>query len=344
MNRTLHLSFPTGQTLLLAVLIAAAVVGGAELVLRQHSVRAHLPAPSVASPHMIFEIKLELLREAVEQDGPFDCLFLGSSIVNNGLDPAAFEAGYLAQTGQDIRCFNFGINGGGEDTPLALAEILIEDYHPRLLVFGLSPRLGHHHENDMIVSLPWVRYRRGDFSLKGWLVDRLVTYRYALLVGNWLAVPEVSLDERMDTQRVLAENAGFNPSDKVITLPLRKTDRVKVESSDYRLDGIWQDRLDQMMAFHQPPDLQVVLVEMPLHPVTFEGRDAQRRDYEAFISQASDTARERGVPFWPTTLLGLVPDNTGWRDFNHLNSTGAAIFSRWLGEQVGQRWVNNGQN
>jgi hypothetical protein len=336
LKRTLHLSFPTGQTLLLAVLVAAAVVGGAELVLRQHSVRTHLPAPSVASSHMIFEIKLELLREAVEEDGPFDCLFLGSSIVNNGLDPAAFEAAYRAQTGQDIRCFNFGINGGGEDTPLAMAEILVEEYHPTLLVFGLSPRLGHHPENDLIIGLPWVRYRRGDFSLKGWLADRSMTYRYGLLVGNWLAVPQVSLEERLDTQRVLAENAGFNPSDTVITLPLGKADLEKVETYNYRLDGLWQKRLDRMLGFHQPPGLQVVLVEVPVHPVVLAGRDAQRRDYEAFVAQASRIARERGVLFLPTTLLGLLPDDASWRDKGHLNSAGAAIFSRWVGEQVGR--------
>ena len=37
--------------------------------------------------------------------------------------------------------------------------------------------------------------------------------------------------------------------------------------------------------------------------------------------------------FWQVMHLNIIPDN-GWMNRNHLNSTGASIYSQWLGEQI----------
>jgi hypothetical protein len=63
--------------------------------------------------------------------------------------------------------------------------------------------------------------------------------------------------------------------------------------------------------------------------------------YVSILDQIATYATAHGVPLWLTVQLHLIPDD-GWvGDAGHTNGTGAAVFSRWLGEQIGNA-TNNG--
>ena len=63
-----------------------------------------------------------------------------------GFDPRAFASGYREIKGQDIRCFNFGIDSSSAASTHAIARVMLEDYHPRLLIIGTDARdyVGEH--------------------------------------------------------------------------------------------------------------------------------------------------------------------------------------------------------
>lgn len=330
---TLRVSFPFGSTAVLALIILAVIVAVAEWVLRLPAVQNQtLLVPSIGSAHREFEAKLFLLEKAADQ-APIDCFFLGSSIVDRALNPIAFEPAYAAQTGQTLRCFNLGVNGGGEDVGLTLSRLLIADYQPVLLVFGISARLHSGGQVSVeIAHLPWYRTQIGEFSLRGWLATHSALYRYGPVGLRWIA--GTTLMPRVVDR--LARSRGYMPTDEVMPLPLSARDQKRIQTSDYRLFPEDRARLERMFALHDPPRLQVVIVELPVHPLALEAKATFRRDYEAWARQVAQLAGAHGVPFWATTTLGLLPDQSNWADVNHLNTQGSQRFSAWLGEQVGR--------
>jgi len=88
----------------------------------------------MGSRHYQLGHKLALLNVLARKTGQVDCIMLGSSMVDTGFDPAAFDTGYKEMTGRDIHCFNFGIDASTAASTAALARIVIEDNGP-----GISP-------------------------------------------------------------------------------------------------------------------------------------------------------------------------------------------------------------
>jgi hypothetical protein len=65
---------------------------------------------------------------------------LGSSLVGSGLDPETFSTRYEAVTGEPMECFNFGLGSLMASAAGPIAQILVDPYHPKLLIYGTNPR------------------------------------------------------------------------------------------------------------------------------------------------------------------------------------------------------------
>jgi hypothetical protein len=327
---TLQIRRPFGRTLLLAGVLLIVIVGVAETSVR--ALHTYIPlVSSVNSNHREFEIKVHLLTTMRDQTGDFDCFFLGSSIVRNGVNPLLFEDAYREQTGEAMHCFNLGIDGSGEMAGVMVSKWIIEDYDPALLVFGISPRLHTRIDKAEVAQLPWMRYRNGEFSWEGWLLDHSTAYRYGIGLVKWLSnlqPPATFVSQFQNYQ-------GFPNDTRTMKLPLPPEEQQRLAPSEYTLQQGDQRRLEQIMALHDPPHRTVVLVEMPVHLVAFDGYPEKRTDYDVWVAEVAALADEYGVLFLPTTTRDLVPDSKHWANFNHLNPAGAAILSAWLGREIG---------
>src|SRR5713101_2683636 len=157
---------PVAKTPALALALLVLFLVASELTTRTASVRTRLLAPSVGSASRLFELQLARLNALVERQGPVDCIFLGSSLVLMALDPEAFGTGYEGGSGKRIRCFNFGVPGSLVSDVGALADVLGEDYRPRLLFYGVSFRdFLDIAKGPRLEDLAWVQYRLGTFTL-----------------------------------------------------------------------------------------------------------------------------------------------------------------------------------
>ena len=94
------------------------------------------------------------------------------------------------------------------------------------------------------------------------------------------------------------------------------------------------------MTLHDPPHQQILLVEVPLHPILIADY-MELEAYSAWVTMIEAAANSAGVVFWPMVDRALIPAD-GWQDPQHLNTTGADVFSAWLGDQVGKA-VSQGQ-
>jgi hypothetical protein len=304
----------------------------------------------MGSRHYQLGQKLALLDDSIRKHGPLDCVMLGSSMVDTGFDPDAFQRGYNAITGRRIHCFNFGIDASSAASTAALVSILVEDYRPPLVIVGTDPRdyavPSEDRDPNVILSTPWVKYRQGQFSIDGWLLEHSYLYRYRQHIGRLarLNFDGTLLSHTTNNFEILSN--GFTPFSKVSTYinepPAPEDDSFEVRYytrifSSYHMLTENLAALEAIMAYNQT-ESRVIVVEMPVSDGLYYFFGNGSVDYDRFVDGVTELATLHDVPFWRTEPLDSIPDN-GWLDYSHLNTTGAEIFSIWLGEEVGMAEV-----
>lgn len=337
---TLHVVLPIGQTVGLAILILLLLVSLLEVVFRQPAVMSRLPAPSIGSTHEQLEIQVYRLHQFAAS-GSVDCIVLGSSMVRMGIKPTAFADAYSGQTGESLRCFTFGLDGLTTSAAGILAEYLVNTYHPRLLIYGVSPRdfneevVIQDFSGKSVAQLDWMKYERGTFNITGWMFAHLHAFQYAYFYRDCLMPSFAGKVERRRLEESLIEPDGYSPFDRVLTWPISDKQRENITKlfQDYKPVPEELAGLQQIIRLHQSGQTRLAIVEVPFYPdvMALLGTDK----YEYFNRQVESYTLLAGVLYWPTTRLDLIPDE-GWANLTHLNTTGAEIFSRWLGEQIGQ--------
>ena len=342
---TLQIRTAPGKTVWFTVLLFILLTAGAEGFARSESFQSPLTPPKMGSRHYQLGHKLALLNVLAQKTGNVDCIMLGSSMVDTGFDPAAFETGYKEMTGRDIHCFNFGIDASSAASTAALARIIVEDYHPRLLMIGTDPRDYAVPREDpdpaVVLNSPWVAYRQGEFSFEGWLLEHSYLYRYRQHLGRLARFQyEDTLWSNTKLTYEILPN-GFTPLNKVSTYinnpPNPGDDSFEVTYytriySSYQMLHENLEGLESILEYDQS-GTPVILVEMPVADGLYYFFGNGASDYKKFLTRVDELATLHHVPFWQTEPLDFIPDN-GWVDYSHLNKTGAVIFSTWLGQQV----------
>ena len=335
---TLHMRWPLGQTLGLALIFIVLTGIALELFARTEFSRSNLPVPGLGSSHHQLELQVARLELLVEQNEPVDCLFLGSSLVWLGFNPEAFAEAYKQQTGQDIHCFNFGIetlpaNGAG-----ALAKILVKDYRPKLFIYGVSARdyavTREAEDSTVILDTPWVRYRTGIFSVKGWLFTHSYLYRQLQNIRSLLYLD----------LGILQSNVGSSFYDLHGSLPKRDVAKeVNIKAADenalrwlyeYEIQPENVRGLEQVIE-QNGSDVHLIVVEMPVQQSYFGYFANGKQDYDQFINMVSSLMTINEVPFLQASSEQNIPAD-GWWDKSHLNMQGASAFSQWLGREIGK--------
>ncbi len=272
-----------------------------------------------------------------------NCFFIGSSMVYRSLDPVVVEEAFELTSGQTLNCFNFGVQTLSASGAEILIEYLHEYYDPLVIIYGVTPRafnpfsLTDSLSAKKLFQLDWVTYQRGTFSVEGWLTTYSQIYRYYLAYQDW---PTPNIDKELtqrNTRRTrVTQGDGFSPKPGILTLPLSSTIRAKYTHyyENFRFAQTEIEEFTRLLSLHTPDDLQLVIVEIPLHDTfvdTFLGRSVFD-DYQTEITaqtQAHDVLYLTDVP--PM----LRNDANHYADATHMNVAGATIFSRWLGTELG---------
>ena len=324
-KHTLQLTFPLGQTLALALLILVGMSAALEGIARLPQVDSRVPT-AIGSGHADFDVKFGQLDYLTAKHGRIDCVFLGSSVVNTGIDPASVANVFRQKTGTPITCYNFGINGITAATAAELAALLIERYQPRVLIYGFTLRaFGTYVDTnaDRFTASEWFRYQQGDFTLKGWLIDHSMAFQRYLAVRRW---PRYVWQNPIGTR---GDPTGFVPYTFAVKEFVPPPFLADYAFSDQQLAG-----LEQIIGLQD--QTQLLLLEFPAPPHTRDAFQGGPDGHRAAMQQIAVLAETGGVPIWLTSDLDLIPAN-GWSgDVEHVNRRGAAIFSQWLGAQLAE--------
>jgi hypothetical protein len=344
--RTLYLAQPLGRTILFSLLLLVPLLGTAELLARSQFFKSHVIANDWGSIHNQFETQLGRLETVAANTGSIDCIFVGSSMVWHAFDPGEFSRVYAEETAREMKCFNFGVDGGVAATAGILAPILVQDYQPRYLIFGTDARdyAVPVDAADVTVQLdsPWIRHRQGEFTIRGWLYEHAHLSRAWESLGHLVRLQKTHLAVR-SASNLDDGDYGFRPydtvADYVMTSPLEHLDMEPVRYYRDLLSSfeIVPENVRGLQAIVGLKDEQtaVIIVEMPIPETYLDFFGQGEDDYQLFVSTVQEVANEHDVPFWQTRYLQMIPAD-GWMDYTHVNTKGSCLFTVWLTKRIAE--------
>ena len=332
--------------LLRAVLVVVVVLLAAEGLARI------LPNPpqSLGNYHYQFEIKWFQLERYVEKHGGVDVILLGSSLVNSGLDPDAINAALLYTGQEPLRIFNFGVEGLTIEPNSFVAELLIETYHPKVLIFGTEIR-DYAANNGVEVagkflSDPWVRYQQGEFSIRGWLTEHSAAYRVFLAYRNWMTWSFAEQRSTIVSRTDKLTDAGYDVENNTTDIANHPPDPADPEDAaafetfaGFEYAPERTAMLESLLALGESSGPQIILLEMPVSPTFYGYFENGLDEHNDFVALVSQIAEENDVVF----LHGfeendLPPDSRS--DRVHLNKIGAQYFSQEVGIWLSELYAN----
>ncbi len=339
MKKTSHSIINALFSGLLVFVILAGLLEGAFRLQIGESV---FPLRSVGNYHTQFEIKWFKLEDYVRENGGVDVILLGNSMVNTGINPKIMAARYKELTGQDARIFNFGVEGLTIEPLSDLAKILMEKYHPRVIILYTEMRdyiagNGNQTTSDFI-SNAWIQQQLGNGSLEGFLESNSLALQRVLPLRFWgqsdfLDNYLFEIKRQNDTSK-----QGYEPEKKVgkdITTAPNPDDPDEVDNfalfKDYKIDPARQATLENILSYSDQGTLLIV-TEIPVYPTFYAYVEdpSVREDYLLKISSIVDGS---GGIFVPAVSYDLIP-LSGRADNHHLNKEGAAVYSKLLAEQL----------
>ena len=298
--------------------------------------KPRLKTSGLAASSYQFEVQLDRIKTRTEKDGYIDCIFVGSSRVLRGINPDTVEELYLKMTGQPIKCQNFGLAGLGMIGSAKIANLLTGLYHPRLIVIGTQFRDIQPQPVDYtILNDPWVQYRTGELNFDGWLTDHSLAFRYFQDEISYLSIgdDQVTQDEAASDQ--ILQN-GYFP----LGFSGNPLDNLEWEMhGTYSIADNSREAIKELLDLRKG-DVQILFVEMPIRYDRYKNSKYNYNDEHIFKKEITQLLNKSGSTIWFTQDLNLIQTN-GWYESEHMNKTGAEIFSIWLGNQLGTA-VKNG--
>jgi hypothetical protein len=342
---TLQLSRPSGYTLGLTLLILLTFVLLCEVLFRSEAIQNTLASPSIGSDHRNFEEQVNQLWTYASDDGLIDCVFVGDSTVQTDFYPIVFEKAYGEQAGEEIDCFNFGVGASNVVSLATFLRIIANDLKPRLIIFGIHaldftvpPEAD---EVAIVLEMPWIRYKLGEFSPVGWLYEHSQIVRYSEILrqiirikGNRESILHNEEDELLKGFYSMEGQGLFdlaNPPDPESKHPY--DEHYFAELGNFKLLPVNLEALDQI-ADLQSATTTVMAVEMPVSDTYYYYFENDEEEYNVFKEEIRSRLSAKSVPFFETTHHIYFADKE-WFNRNHLNLEGAQIFSAWLGEEIG---------
>jgi hypothetical protein len=336
------------KTIAIHIAFLFCFIGLLEVILRIEGLSSRLAAPSFGSEHRQFEIQLSRLKAVDAEQGPIDCIFVGDSLVWLDLDPVKFGEGYHDKSGKDLNCFNFGVAALPASGVSVLTKILVEEYNPELIIFGLHANsvvvAQEHKDASIILSTPWVRYKAGDFDLTGWLYENSYFVRYLKVLNRLL---------RFDRDAMTNE-LGFLPN-QLRGFDSKNGQRIDINTPPSRTNDADVNGFEKYYQYHIFPeniegirdvakltdhDTRVIMVMMPVNRAFYAFFEKGEQDYSHITEIIEGTLVDTHAFLLKTNGETLLTDSDWW-DYSHLNVEGAGEFSYWLGGKVGNGMLDD---
>jgi hypothetical protein len=191
-------------------------------------------------------------------------------------------------------------------------------------------------EEENFLKNDWLRYRLGDYTLKGWLVDHSTALQTILTFRGWTR-PDFVDSYLLNLRRVnLTRPNGYEPETRqrqdidVRPDPNSPVDKPFFELyKDFQIDT---NRLDDLQTILSQNDFgtQVFVTEIPVY-FTFYDYFGGESFHQAYLQEITQYVNNSGAVFVTPIDPQLIPLD-GRADRLHLNSAGAELYSKLLAD------------
>jgi hypothetical protein len=212
-----------------------------------------------------------------------------------------------------------------------IAELSRDYFLPEVVIFGVTPGQFGRQLASYVAESDWARYRRGMFSVKGFLSNESAAYGYYLGMIRWFLG-----DPRADQEKGTHALTRYGQDASTLKLDISQEQARAIEARADEVAVIQAEQvvaLDHILAL-QEQGVAVWLVEMPFHEINYALLPESQQLYrQEFLSVIETHAVAADVPFIRVPDELTFPDEQ-WKDSTHLNRWGAEVFSEWLGSEL----------
>lgn len=333
-----------------AVYLAALLVliGLLEIFLRIDLVSSRLTTPSVGSQHHQFEIQLARMEAVYQKQGGIDCIFVGDSLVWLDLNPLKFSEGYKTSSGEEMTCFNFGVAALPASGVSVLTEILVKEYNPKLIIYGLHANSvvvpQDHQDSKVFLDTPWVKYKTGSFNVPGWFYENSYFVRNLETLSRLMRFDPGALQNELGVQPY--QLLGFDPKTgqrtDVNVPPSRSNKADSGGFEKYYHYQVYPENISgiQNIARLADRDTRVMMVMMPVNNSFYAFFENGEQDYLQIHQAIEEVLADTDTVLLKTNGKIQLPDSAWW-DYSHLNLDGAQEFSYWLGTEIENEGVTH---
>jgi hypothetical protein len=328
---------------ILSGLLAFLILGGVlEGVFRLDWADKVLPMRSVGNFHTEFETKWFKLDDYVRQNGGVDVILLGNSMVNTGIDPEIVAAKYKELTGENIRIFNFGVEGLTVAPLSDLAQILEAKYHPSVIILFTEMRdyiAGNGDQTaNKFLSNAWIQQQLGHPTFEGFLESNSSTMQHLLPLRYWSRAdfPDTYiLDVRRLSETTSQGYEADRSTGRDIYIYPDPQDPAEKSSYDlfknYAMDPSRIESLKSILSL-RTNGTKIIVTEFPVYPTYYAYLESEsvRQDY---LSNLSNIVAGSGNIYLPAVSFSSLP-LFGRVDNHHLNFRGAKLYSNSLAVQL----------
>ncbi|MCP4807965.1 MAG: hypothetical protein GY913_32210 [Proteobacteria bacterium] len=283
-------------------------------------------------------------------DGPVDVVIFGSSRASFGISPTRLDLCLEDQLERETRTVSLArVYSTGLTWNKLARYVLVDDKVPDVLVIGVTPEAfnDHNHKNDMIYA------HEGEIADVPAMLAASSSYEDVLgSLAPLARGPEalaLILSGRFDNEArlrwlMLHERGGqFCSGDPACgdqnqafedlqdyrwaKWAVQREELLSVERfSDFEAgEGLHHAELMELLDWADENEVQVMLVNMPLHPAFFQ--QVPPETYMEYSDYLWSLSREHGLPTFDGNLTDWRDDKEHWLDPDHLGRTGAMRFS-----------------
>ncbi|NND01940.1 MAG: hypothetical protein HKN91_04065 [Acidimicrobiia bacterium] len=291
--------------------------------------------PAVSWGNEDTDLKIEQI-EVIAASGGVDVVFIGSSIVNVGFDPAQF----IEQSAWAGSAYNASLIGS---TPQLqerwTVDVVLPSLQPKVIVVGVTSRSFNDNARNPAIAYNSYMKSQGRAS---WVGEANPAERIAAALARNSALARLKPRLRQPTA-LAAASGSAQPEVTITDLGNERTraddrytfkqgyrQRIRTRAlNDFEMGGIQVESLERLVAAAEDAGTTVVLVNMPVYePDHMRLHPNNREDFDAYLAVVAAFADAQAVGL-------LQPPGTPWRrglfaDTLHVNGTGTERLTRWL--------------
>jgi hypothetical protein len=282
------------------------------------------PSPSINSSFPELDVKIQRLWEY----GSPNCLIIGSSMADTGLNPSLLEDLVNKKYNTEYRCFNMGFSSSMLEVSSAVANSMISWNNIDLIIWGISPidMDPNFTKTRAIVEMPVFAQNNKNYSLVGFLFNHS---RFPWFLATLLHQQDEEYSKDLATYNNVLDSRGMRRSTqgKVI-------DAGKILLPDFSIYPEDLKAFEMFLKNFKGQGKKIIIVEMPVNPDFYPyligGGDENYK--EKFIIPIENIVTIKNIPFIQTQekISTIVAKDTDWGNETHLNTMGADKFTRYI--------------